>query len=239
MYTDAQVAALYGVLNPWGASDDFYLSLVMAAGAALDVGCGTGALLHRAREAGHAGHLAGIDPDPAMLAIARRRDDIDWRQVTAAGIDREGAFDLATMTGHAFQCLIDDAEIAASLAAIRRALAPGGAFAFETRNPARAEWREWHPGHPIDVVDGAGTPLRITYEVLDVDGDVVTLTETTSARDGGRLRVDEGRLRFLGPGRLAAALAAAGFAIEAQYGDWDGAPFMEGSPEITTIARRA
>jgi len=70
-------AAWYDVLNPWGPSDDFYLDLVMSAACVLDVGCGTGRLLHRAREAGHTGRLCGLDPDPAMLEQARARTDIE------------------------------------------------------------------------------------------------------------------------------------------------------------------
>lgn len=73
MYSDAEAAALYDVLNTWGPSDDFYLALVMGANLVLDVGCGTGALLHRARQCGHAGRLRGVDPDPAMLGVAPRR----------------------------------------------------------------------------------------------------------------------------------------------------------------------
>lgn len=44
------------------------------------------------------------------------------------------------MTGHAFQVLIEDDEIRASLTAIRSALARNGRFAFETRNPAARAW---------------------------------------------------------------------------------------------------
>ena len=73
MYSDDDVAALYDRLNPWGPSDDFFLSYVLEAPSVLDVGCGTGRLLHRAREAGHAGRLCGIDPDLASLRQARRR----------------------------------------------------------------------------------------------------------------------------------------------------------------------
>lgn len=70
-YSDAQAAELYNVLNPWGPSDDFYLSLAMAAPSVLDVGCGTGGMLHRARALGHPGRLLGVDPDGAALAVAR------------------------------------------------------------------------------------------------------------------------------------------------------------------------
>jgi ubiquinone/menaquinone biosynthesis C-methylase UbiE len=50
----------------------------MTAHAVLDVGCGTGALLHGARAHGHRGRLCGIDPTDAPLEIARGRPDIEW-----------------------------------------------------------------------------------------------------------------------------------------------------------------
>jgi ubiquinone/menaquinone biosynthesis C-methylase UbiE len=105
----------------------------MDATSVLDVGCGTGALLRRARQAGHAGRLCGLDPDPAMLAVARRRGDVEWVAGTAASMAFDREFDLAVMTGHAFQVLVSDEELRASLTAIRRALADGGRFGFETR----------------------------------------------------------------------------------------------------------
>jgi SAM-dependent methyltransferase len=157
-YADEDAAALYDLLNPWSASDDFYLALVMEAGSVLDVGCGTGTLLRRARDAGHAGRLSGVDPDRAMLAVAQRRGDIEWLAATAASMTFESEFDLAVMTGHAFQFLVDDDELRASLAAIRRALVSGGRFAFETRNPAARAWESWNPASAIDIVDPAGPP---------------------------------------------------------------------------------
>ncbi|MDQ3443863.1 MAG: class I SAM-dependent methyltransferase [Chloroflexota bacterium] len=86
MYSDAEAAALYNLLNPWGASDDVYLSLVMGSPTVLDGGCGTGTMLHRARSAGHTGRLVGIDPDRAALARARQRNDIEWNEGTAASM---------------------------------------------------------------------------------------------------------------------------------------------------------
>src|SRR6185369_17314503 len=52
-YTDPRLAVLYDRMNPWGPGDNFYLDLVLGAGSVLDVGCGTGALLRRARASGH------------------------------------------------------------------------------------------------------------------------------------------------------------------------------------------
>ena len=121
-------AAWYDVLNPWGPSDDFYLGLVMGAGRALDVGCGTGTLLHRARDAGHGGRLCGLDPDPAMLDQARVRTDVEWVLADAASAAWDREFDLAVMASHAFQELVGDDELRRSLRAIRaaRCRAPGG-----------------------------------------------------------------------------------------------------------------
>ena len=180
MYSDAQAAALYDVLNPWDgarfAGDAFYTGLVMAAEAVLDVGCGTGSMLRHARTLGHRGRLVGLDPDQAMLARARRRTDIEWVSGSAADAAWDREFDLATMTGHAFQCLVGDEELHASLVAVRAALTDAGRFAFETRHPAARAWQQWER-QVSEVTDPDGRPLRVSYHIESVIGDVVTLTE--------------------------------------------------------------
>lgn len=236
-YSDEEAAALYELLNPWGSSDNFCLAMVMEARSALDVGCGTGALLHRAREAGHTGRLCGLDPDDASLNVARRRADIEWVSGTAASMTFVREFELALMTGHAFQVLVADEEVRDSLAAIGRALVDGGRFAFETRNPLARAWEQWNPENAIDVVDPSGRKVRIWHEVEAVAEDVVTFTETTGGRDGTQLRVDRASLRFLDVDALGDFLADAGFTIEVQYGGWLREPLEPTSPEIVTIAR--
>ena len=64
LFSEPSLAALYDRFCPWEPRGDFsfYLPLVMSADAVLDVGCGTGALLRGAREAGHTGRLCGLDP---------------------------------------------------------------------------------------------------------------------------------------------------------------------------------
>jgi SAM-dependent methyltransferase len=236
-YSDEEAAALYDLINPWGPSDDFYLGLVMEARSVLDVGCGTGALLHRAREAGHTGRLCGVDPDDGSLSVARRRADIEWVCGTAASMTFAREFELALMTGHAFQVLVADEDLRESLAAIGRALVDGGRFAFETRNPLARAWEGWTPENAMDVVDPSGRKLRIWHEVEAVAEDVVTFTETTGDQDGTQLRVDRASLRFLDVDALGDFLADAGFVIEVQYGGWLREPLDLASPEIVTAAR--
>lgn len=242
MFSDADAAAFYDVTDPWNpaayASDAFYTRLVMAAGSVLDVGCGTGSMLHHARDLGHTGRLAGIDPDPEMLARARRRTGIEWVLGRAADAAWNREFELATMASHAFQCLIGDDEVRDSLAAIRAALVDGGRFAFETRNPAARAWLEWNPDNATEFRDGAGRTLRLAHRVESVDGDVVTVAETTADADGVPLREERARLRFLDVEPLTGFLAGAGFAVEELYGDFHGGPLTADSREIVVIARR-
>jgi hypothetical protein len=76
------------------------------------------------------------------------------------------------------------------------------------------------------------------HEVESVNGDVVTLTETTAERDNTVLRLDRASLRFLDVAALATFLTEAGFTIEDQHGDWRQGPITTTSREIITIARR-
>ena len=240
-YSDAELAALYDLTDAWDpAGDDvvFITEHLMAAGAVLDVGCGTGAMLHRARDLGHTGRLVGLDPDGSMLARARRRDDVEWVLGSAADAAWAAEFDLATMTGNAFQCLITDAELRASLAAIHASLRDGGRFLFGTRHAQARAWEGWRPSAAFDVVDMAGRPLRLWHEVESVRDGVVTLVEITAERDGTVLRADRGQLRFIELGELNTFLTAAGFTVEEQYGDWRRGPLTDASRAIVTIARR-
>jgi SAM-dependent methyltransferase len=238
-YSDDEAAALYDLLNPWGRADDFYLALALEAPSVLDVGCGTGALLRRAREAGHQGRLCGVDPDESRLNVARRRADVEWMSAKAAAMQFVREFELALMTGHAFQELVTDEDIRESLEAIRRALVDGGRFAFETRNPLARAWESWIPENAMDVVDASGREIRIWHEVEAVADGIVTLTETTGDRDGTPLRVERASMRFVDVDALARFLAEADLSIEAQYGGWRGETLEAASPEIVTVARTA
>lgn len=219
---------------------DFYLPLVMSARAALDVGCGTGAMLDEARKAGHKGRLCGLDPAAGMIAQARKRLDIEWilGDLTSANFER--AFDLIVMTGHAFQVFLEDDEIRSALAAIRAALTPDGRFAFETRNPQAKAWEEWKPDAQFKFRDASGAKIQIARQVTAAyDGRTVSFMHTFTSPAWAEPRISQSTLRFLDAAALAAFLAEAGLEIEEQYGDWDRTPVTDKSPEIITIASRA
>jgi SAM-dependent methyltransferase len=166
-FTEDRLAGLYDVFYPPARRDDFafYLPLVMSAGAVLDVGCGTGALLHQAREPGHRGRLCGLDPASGMLKQARARSDIEWVLGDLSSIKWVREFDLTVMTGHAFQELTEDDELRAGLAAIAAALTEGGRFAFETRNPLARAWEHWATEYTAEVTDASGASVRCKYRV--------------------------------------------------------------------------
>jgi SAM-dependent methyltransferase len=235
-YDDLEDARLYDAQNPWGPAEEFYLSLVMSAGDVLDVGCGTGTLLKRARRDGHGGRLVGLDPGAGMLAVAREEPSIEW----VDGVLRPGAydaeFDLVTMTGHAFQELRTDEEILATLRAMRDAIRPDGRIVFETRNPGARAWESWDDSS--FEVPYQGTTIRVRYEVHKVEGELVTFSEIT---DGGRWhdQVDAATLRFLPRIELDRFLAEAGLRVETYYGDWERGPLTEDSAEIVAVARRS
>jgi SAM-dependent methyltransferase len=235
-FEDAYLASLYDRLNAWGVADEFYLHLVQSASRVLDVGCGTGALLRRARRDGHPGRLVGLDPAAGVLAVARAEPGVEWVHGTLDGAGFDHCFDLAVMTGHAFQVLLTDADVRGLLADVHRALRPGGHFAFETRNPWPAPWQRWTPEHVTEIVDDSGAAVRVWHEVEAVEGELVTFTETFASDSWTAPRISRSTLRFLPAERLDHLLAESGFAVDERYGSWDRSLFTAHSPEIVTVA---
>jgi SAM-dependent methyltransferase len=239
LFADAELAALYDAFCAGRPDFDFYLPLVMQARSVLDVGCGTGALLHAAREAGHNGRLCGLDPAEGMLLQARKRFGIEWVQGDLSSVAWHRKFDLVIMTGHVFQVLLTDDELRTALATVAQALTATGRFTFETRNPLARAWENWTPDKIGKVTTPSGTVVRMVRQVDAIEGDRVSFSHTFTSPGWSEPRRSHSTLRFLGADALAAFLAEAGLAIESQFGDWDRSPLTANSPEIITVAKPA
>ena len=239
-YSNVELATLYDVFYPWESRDDFpfYLPMIMSVGSALDVGCGTGALLIAARQAGHRGRLCGLDPALGMLERARHQEDIEWILGDTSSVPFENEFDFAVMTGHAFQVLVSDEEISSTLTAIKSALTEHGIFAFETRNPSVREWEYWTEERIEGVTTDSGVTVLMRNQVGTVEGDRVSFTTTYWSPGWNEEKVSRSTLRFLDVGSLNSHLAEAGLQVVEQFGDWDRRPLADDSPEIITIVRR-
>jgi ubiquinone/menaquinone biosynthesis C-methylase UbiE len=96
--------------------------------AVLEIGCGTGSLTLRLADALPAASIAGLDPDPDVLARARAKDAsgrIDWRDGNATRLPMpDGLFDrvVASLVLHH----LTTAEKNAALLEAHRVLRPGG-----------------------------------------------------------------------------------------------------------------
>ncbi|MBX9393966.1 class I SAM-dependent methyltransferase [Streptomyces sp. TRM72054] len=239
-FGDAFLAELYDALNPWGPGDDFYLDLVMSADSVLDVGCGTGRLLRRARQAGHSGRLTGLDPAAAMLVQGRRGTrEVEWVLGDLRCTAWREEFDLVVMTGHAFQELLGDEDVRLSLTAVRESLRPDGEFVFDTRNPGARAWESWTPERIHEVRGPDGDVVRVWHEALTpVRGERVAFTETFDGPRWDVPQVSRSTIRFLGVDTLDRFLGEAGLVVGQRYGDWGRGPFTGASPEIISVVRR-
>ena len=243
LFDDALLASVYDDLNPWGAWDDFYLGLARESGrAVLDLGCGTGRLA--CRVAAEAIEVVGAEPAAGMLGRARDRpggEAVTWIESDGQGLNLIRRFDLIYMTGHAFQALLSDDDAVALLAAAARHLAPGGRFAFETRNPARQAWLGWSPEATREVVETAAQGRVETCYDAELEGEsgIVRIAQHCRFLDRGMTRIGRSRIRFIGRDHLEGLLTLAGLVANAWYGDWSRGPCTREAKEIIAIARRA
>jgi 2-polyprenyl-3-methyl-5-hydroxy-6-metoxy-1,4-benzoquinol methylase len=233
-YERPELAALYDLESGWSEDRDFYLALAGSEPIrVLEVGCGTGLIARAMARAGH--RVTAVDPAAAMIEVGRHAPfgaDISWLQGTAQDFAVDHRFDFAFMTGHAFQVLLDDDDIRQSLANVRRHLAPGGIFAFETRNPALPWETIFQDARTLQTEAG---PVPVEWNVLWRRGEIVRFDTHDHLSDGES--ISESTLRFLPLDRLAAFLQEAGFVVQSVFGDWDKAPFDPAvSREIVIVA---
>ena len=240
-YAAPNLVALYDGLNGWSDGRDLYVSLLRKPPErVLDAGCGTGMLAVAISEIGH--DVVGIDPARAMLDVAAHRkggDAIDWHCSTLQDFRSEDRFDLIYMTGHAFQCLLDDDDILLAFRSVVELLKLDGRFVFETRNPSLRPWLRWDPedsrrsGTAPD-----GQPFEMSHKVLHADGHLVTFETTFRIGNEMPPLLSKSTLRFCELREIVQLAGQARLHLDRCWGNWDRTALSEQSPEIIVSLKR-
>jgi SAM-dependent methyltransferase len=239
-YVDPRLVELYDIDNPRGADTDFYVRLAadLDARRILDLGCGTGLLTRELAVDGR--QVIGVDPSPAMLAVARRQpgaERVQWVEGDSGALGTPEA-DLVVMTGNVAQVFLDDAEWAATLCDIHAALGPGGRLAFESRNPDDRAWERWNRDATYERIDSPFGPMECWLELVSVGDGRVRFEGHNVFTATGEVVVASSELRFRSRAELTDSLIAAGFIVEQVYGDWDRGPVTSASRVMVFVARR-
>jgi SAM-dependent methyltransferase len=150
-------------------------------GVVLELGCGSGALTHHLRAAGH--QVVATDASPAMVELAGA-----GARVLVLPDDPLPSADAVVSVGHVLNYLPDEAAIDRALAAIAAALRPGGVLALDlldlSYGVARAD------AAPYARVED-GWALFTRYESPAPERFVRHITTFVAAGDGSWRRDDE------------------------------------------------
>jgi hypothetical protein len=150
----------------------------------------------------------------------------------------EAAFDVAVMTAHVAQFLVEDGDWRGTLRDLHRALVQSGRLAFDTRDPRAQAWQHWNAretrrGVPIND----GTAVEVWNEVTAVTGDLVTFTLHYLFDDGEEL-TSSASTRFRSEESVSDAVRAAGYQIRSIFGGSGGEPVGSSDGELLVLADR-
>jgi SAM-dependent methyltransferase len=209
---------------------EFYRDLALEAdGLVVELGVGTGRIAIPTALAG--ARVLGLDLSWEMMAICREkaseaRTHVDLAQADMRAFALRTPAALITIPHRAFLHNLTAEDQRATLEACRRNLATGGRLALNVFNPEIIAL--------VEMMRGAEPTEGIpTFDLAD---QIIETPMPMRAPDGsmhrGLLRV-----RYIYQPQIAAYLQAAGFEVEAWYGDFHGSAFGPASTEIVCVAR--
>jgi ubiquinone/menaquinone biosynthesis C-methylase UbiE len=164
----------------------------------LDVACGTGVVTRLAAEqAGPNGAVAGLDINPAMLAVARSVPSsgaaIEWHEASAESLPlADGSFDVV-LSSLGLQFVPDKAS---ALREMRRVLVPDGRLAIATVGPTSQPFAILEQALARHVKPEAATFMRVVFSLHEPQ----ELTKLTSGAGFREIEVRSKALILTFPG---------------------------------------
>jgi SAM-dependent methyltransferase len=180
--------------------------------------------------------MTGVDISPEFLAAAGRDAEgssvpIRWRQSEMRDLPWTAEFDAAFCFGNSFGFL-DDSGDADFLAAVSRALVPGGRFAIDYGQSAESVFPRIEPRVEGEI-GGIGFVEETRYEPLT--GRVENRYEFSR---GGKREIKLASQRVYTVRELVRMLERAGFRIASVFGSTSEEAFGLGSPRLIILGEK-
>jgi ubiquinone/menaquinone biosynthesis C-methylase UbiE len=218
-----------------------------ASGRVLELGCGTGRVSIPVAKSG--ARLVGIDRSSAMLAqaltrSARARTRVSWLQgdIRSLPFRASARFDLVMAPYGILQSLVDDRDLDATFASVRRVLARGGTFGIDLV-PDLPVWKEYRRKVRFrGSRRGGKSQVTLIESVKQHRAKQLTIFDQEYVEQRGTARR---RHRFslvfrtLTVPQMTRRLERAGFRVDAVLGDYDGKPWDSRADVWVILARKA
>ena len=146
-------------------------------------------------------------------------------------------YDFAYMTGHAFQCLLTEADISAMLSKSHALLRENGKLFFESRNPDARTWENWSPENagPPETLP-SGRTVKAVHNVISMENELLHFREDYEFDNPELNRSSTSTLRFAPKETIVRLAAEAGFSLTNYWKDWDGE--SQGTEIIFELTKR-
>ena len=204
----------------------------------LELACGTGRVAIPLARDGHA--VTGLDTAPAMLAQARHKAQgiaVDFVLADMREFALPAPFDLVIVPFNGLRLLLERDDLERCLGCVRRALAPGGRFAFDLQMPRpdqlapgdkQFEHRDPDTGAPLVALYRGRYDAIAQRKILDIEFRFAD----------GTVATDHLEQRIYFPQELEALLAYNGFDVVERYGDHDRGPLGPDSSQLVMVCHQ-